>query len=144
MAEASHKTAVRALFWLCQWTWGIIQTLAGAALFRGHLAVSRKAKRYLFHGAAVTEWEYGGSVSLGMFVFVSRRSAIPRGELLSHEYGHCIQSLMLGALYLPVIGLPSIIWAGFFREFRIRKGILYDSFYTEKWADLLGKKYGDF
>ncbi len=130
-----------ALFWLWQATWGIFQTLLGAALFLGNLAVSHKAKRYFFHGAAVTEWGCGGSVSLGAFVFVSRRGNMPKTELLSHEYGHCIQSLILGALYLPVIGLPSLIWAGFFRKFRIRKGILYDTFYTERWANFLGKKY---
>ncbi len=132
-----------ALFWLCQWTWGILQTLAGAVLFLINLAVSPKSRRYLFRGAVVTEWEYGGSVSLGMFVFAARRSALPRGELISHEYGHCIQSLMLGVLYLPLIGIPSIIWAGSFRKYRIRKGILYDSFYTEKWANFLGRKYMD-
>lgn len=126
------------LFWLCQATWGILQTLLGAVLFLVNFAVSPKSRRYFFHGAAVTEWGYGGSVSLGAFVFVSRRSRIPHKELLSHEYGHCIQSLILGVLYLPVIGIPSIVWAGFFRKFRIRKGILYDTFYTERWANSLG------
>lgn len=130
-----------ALFWLCQCTWGVLQTLAGFALFLANLVISPKSRRFLFHGAVVTEWEYGGSVSLGLFVFVSRRSAIPRGELLAHEYGHCIQSLILGVLYLPIIGLPSIIWAGLFRNYRHRKGVLYDSFYPERWANSLGHRF---
>lgn len=130
-----------ALFWLWQATWGILQTAAGAALFLVNLAALPKSRRYFFHGAAVTEWEYDGSVSLGAFVFVPRSDAIPKTELLAHEYGHCVQSLILGALYLPVIGLPSLIWAAFFHNFRIRKGILYDTFYTERWADSLGRKY---
>lgn len=130
-----------ALFWLCQVTWGIFQTFLGTVLFLINLAVSPKSRRYFFHGAVITEWGYGGSVSLGAFVFVSRHSNMPKTELLAHEYGHCIQSLILGALYLPVIGLPSLIWAGLFRKFRIRKGILYDTFYTERWANFLGQKF---
>lgn len=137
MARRSHPTAVIALFWLCQWTWGLLQTAAGAALYLYRLAVSPRARRSLFHGAVVTEWEYGGSVSLGMFIFVSGGSA----ELISHEYGHCVQSLILGVLYFPIIGIPSIIWAGFFRKFRKKRKIPYESFYTEKWAELLGRKY---
>jgi hypothetical protein len=37
-----------------------------------------------------------------------------------------------------VIGLPSIIWASFFGEFRRKRNISYYSFYPEKWADHLG------
>ncbi|MGN0683871.1 MAG: hypothetical protein ACI4JY_09365 [Oscillospiraceae bacterium] len=142
MAFGSHETDMKnLLFWLCQATWGIFQTLAGAVLFLGNLAVSPKSQRYLFHGAVVTEWGYGGSVSLGMFVFVSKRGVRASGELLAHEYGHCIQSLILGVLYLPVIGLPSVIWAGLFRKYRRKTGVKYDSFYPERWATFLGNKY---
>lgn len=30
--------------------------------------------------------------------------------LLVHEYGHTIQSMILGPLYLIVIGIPSTLW----------------------------------
>lgn len=30
-------------------------------------------------------------------------------QLLVHEYGHTIQSLMLGPLYLAIIGIPSTL-----------------------------------
>ncbi|MGN1111313.1 MAG: hypothetical protein ACI4QY_06635 [Oscillospiraceae bacterium] len=142
MAFGSCETDMKnVLFWLCQATWGIFQTLVGAVLFLGNLAVSPKSRRYLFHGAVVTEWGYGGSVSLGMFVFVSGRGLNSSVELLAHEYGHCIQSLILGALYLPVIGLPSVIWAGLFRKYRRKTGAEYDSFYPERWATFLGNKF---
>lgn len=62
--------------------------------------------------------------------------------LQSHEYGHTIQSLLLGPLYLIVIGLPSLVWSRWKRFIRLRreKGIPYFWFYTERWADWLGER----
>ncbi|WP_237558582.1 hypothetical protein, partial [Cellulomonas carbonis] len=54
-----------------------------------------------------------------------------------HERGHVKQSIYLGWLYLPVIGVPSIIWAGL-RRLGLFAGRSYYSFYTESWADRLG------
>lgn len=117
------------LYIMIQCTWGILQTTAGAFL---SLLLCRK-KRFFFRGAVVTECNF--SVSLGMFVFVRTKSA----ELLRHEYAHTLQSLMLGPLYLLVIGLPSILWAGVFGKYRKRRNIPYRSFYTEKWADKIAE-----
>ena len=62
-----------------------------------------------------------------------------------HEYGHSIQSKILGPLYLLVIGLPSIIWAGLFEKYRNKHKISYYSFFTEKWANkLVGLSEKDF
>jgi hypothetical protein len=57
-----------------------------------------------------------------------------------HELGHCRQSQILGWLYLPVIGLPSLLWAAWWNEGRKRS---YYSFYTERWADRLGNVHRD-
>ena len=62
-------------------------------------------------------------------------------RLLVHEYGHTIQSLILGPLYLILIGIPSTLW-GFLpslHQKRKREGLSYFSFYTEKWANYLGE-----
>jgi hypothetical protein len=59
-------------------------------------------------------------------------------DYIAHEYGHTIQSHKLGLVYLLVIGLPSLIWAGCFEKYRKKHGVSYYSFYTEKWADKLG------
>ena len=63
-------------------------------------------------------------------------------RLLIHEYGHTIQSLILGPLYLIVIGIPSTLWGflPFLNKKRKSEGISYFSFYTEKWANHLGEK----
>ena len=60
-------------------------------------------------------------------------------DVVKHEaLGHGTQSRILGPFYLPVIGLPSIIWAWLYGAVipYTRNG--YYRFYTEKWADKLG------
>ena len=58
-----------------------------------------------------------------------------------HEYGHCIQSLLLGPLYL-LIGLISVIWARhpYFTKLRREKKLPYTSCFVEsrasKWGEL--------
>ena len=55
-------------------------------------------------------------------------------KTIMHEYGHCRQSQMLGWLYLIVVGLPSILHAGFCRC----KNHSYYDMWFERWADKLG------
>lgn len=138
------------LYRLWQCTWGCVQTLLGALVF----LCNRKAKHYHYHGAIVTQWASKSSVSLGMFVFVTAepyfydklKNEYSKTELserlLVHEYGHTIQSMILGPLYLIVMGIPSTLW-GFLPNLnkkRRDKQISYFSFFTEKWANCLGEK----
>ena len=62
--------------------------------------------------------------------------------LLVHEYGHTVQSLILGPAYLLVIGAPSVIWLNLpaFSKRRHRRSASYYSFYTERSANWLGEK----
>jgi hypothetical protein len=39
-------------------------------------------------------------------------------DYIAHEYGHTLQSHKLDLVYLLVIGLPSLIWAGCFDKYR--------------------------
>ena len=123
------------LFVLGQCTWGSVQSLVGAVMFLCFVG----KKHYIFHGAVVTEWNYGGSVSLGQFIFLSKG----RDDVRPHEFGHSIQSLILGPLYLLVIGLPSVLWAGLpvCRSVRCRRRMSYFDFYTERWADRLSARF---
>ena len=73
-----------------------------------------------------------GGISLGNFVY--GRPPIYK-RMMHHEYGHCLQSRLLGPFYLIVIGLPSLLWALWWHPGR-RVG--YYTFYTERWADRLG------
>ena len=124
------------LYCIWQCTWGIIQSALGALM----CLLFRHGNHYMFHGAVVTEWKYSCGISLGMFIFIEgNHGGISDKSVLVHEYGHTIQSLLLGPLYLLAIGIPSITWASlpFLRRKRKREGISYYSFYTERWANRL-------
>ena len=141
----------RFLFRLLQLTWGLPQTLAGFLLFLYWLP--RAERRHGYHGAIVTEWKTGGGISLGLFVFIPQschpilresRELTPeesRQAVLVHEYGHCIQSLLLGPLYLIAVGVPSYLWANLprFRRMRREKKLSYYAVYPENWANALGE-----
>lgn len=141
----------RTLFTIVQLTWGLPQTILGALLYAYWRP--RSEKRYLFHGAIVTEWAIGGGISLGLFIFVPQRASryMLNGRELSpdesrlgvlvHEYGHCIQSLLLGPLYLIAVGLPSYLWANLpaLRRWRRKHGRSYYAIYPENWANALGE-----
>lgn len=135
------------LYLLVQCTWGLLQTAAGAAVFLRY----RRRPHFRFRGAVVTEYPLLSSLSLGPFIFLTdkpprdRSGQIPASEiprrLLVHEYGHTIQSLILGPLYLPVIGLPSALWAQLPAcQRRWRGGVSYFSFFPERSANFLGEK----
>lgn len=138
------------LYIIGQCTWGILQTLLGFLVFLAHF----REKHYLYHGAIVTGWKYSASASIGLFLFIAteqntgkkQKNDTPLAELseriLIHEYGHTIQSLLLGPLYLVVIGVPSVLWCflPWCKKKRENEQISYYSFYTEKWADRLGER----
>lgn len=74
-----------------------------------------------------------GSVTLGPYIFLSPMAT---DTTVRHEWGHTRQSLILGPLYLIVIGIPSIIWALVHKK--IAPDTPYFDFFTEKWANKLG------
>lgn len=140
---------MKIIYILIQCTWGIIQTLLGFIVFLFNI----KNKHYFYYGAIITERDVLSSVSLGMFVFITTNpmkdkrteNKIPDEEikkrLLVHEYGHTIQSLIFGPLYLIVMGIPSTLW-GFLPYYQKKRnnGTSYFSFFTEKFANYLGEK----
>ena len=56
------------LYCVGQCTWGILQSLVGLINFLIHI----RDRHYFYHGAVITEWNDKSSVSLGMFVFVTK------------------------------------------------------------------------
>ncbi len=136
---------------LLQWIWGLPQTLVGSIIF----LLNANCSHYSYHGAVVTIWKSKSSLSLGMFVFVSddpfcyyRSYKDKYSEetfstmLLVHEYGHTIQSLIFGPVYLLAAGVPSIVWSFFplFVKKRELENTSYFSVYPERWANQLGEK----
>lgn len=144
------------LYRIVQWTWGLPQTLVGAVIAFLH----RRDQQVDFHGARVFFVDgWRGSMSLGMFIFIewgnhkARTRLIeqlvergdPKGkspllDLVRHEYGHTIQSLILGPLYLLTVGVSSAVWfnAGTFQRMRESGTRQYGDLWCERWADRLG------
>jgi len=80
--------------------------------------------------------EMRGGISLGHYIFLNDKYWEKEdGDSELHEYGHGLQSIYLGPLYLFVIGIPSILWAAWWNDSR---PVSYYAFYTERWADYLG------
>ena len=131
--------------WQC--TWGILQQLLGLVLFLLHY----RDKHFNYHGALVTVWKRKASLSIGLLEYVTSEPYFPEkfkgqigveelsNRLLVHEYGHTIQSLILGPFYLIFIGIPSTLWGFLGGRRRKEKQIPYGAFVTEKWANNLGE-----
>ena len=94
-----------------------------------------------YNGVKLYHWNQKGGMSLSTHIFLPFENLTMseyQTEYIKHEYGHTIQSRKFGPLYLLVIGLPSIIWAGCFKNYRKKYSVSYYDFYTEAWANKLG------
>lgn len=111
--------------------WQFPQNIIGKIV----LKVTKAKYRCHYNGASVYTWHRGDGISLGRYIFVP---SFADENYIKHEYGHTVQSKYLGWLYLLVIGLPSLIWAGCGDAYRKKHNVNYYDFYTEKWADKLG------
>lgn len=128
------------LYILIQCTWGAMQTLLGLILFIRF----KNCEHSFYHGCIKTDYNSSYSVSLGVFIFVSNKYEHEESKRITlHEYGHTIQSLILGPLYLIVIGLTSFAWCRlpYFQKMREEKNMSYYSLWVEKWANKLGEKF---
>lgn len=82
--------------------------------------------------------KFPGGISLGLFVILKEEMYKKnQNNCIEHEFGHTIQSKILGPLYLIIIGIPSILWNAFYIIDKTRPYKNYFDFYTERWADKL-------
>ena len=120
--------------WLIHYTWCLPQQLIGL-LVRCFVKVRAT---YIYKDCIIYYTEsIKGACCIGNRIFMGK-GYIGKVETTKHEYGHYKQSLRLGWLWIFVIGIPSLVWAGCFQKYRIKNKISYYSFYTEKWANKLG------
>lgn len=78
---------------------------------------------------------FKGGISLGNYIIVGSLDE----KMVKHEFGHSIQSKYLGWLYLPIIGLPSLIWCILYGSIIKPTPNGYYKFWTERNADILGE-----
>lgn len=88
-------------------------------------------------------------VSLGWFIFWSpsgNRFVQYTNDCRMHEYGHARQSVMLGPLYLLIVGIPSVSRVIYSRLYFKKHGLHWKNYFAgfpENWANKLGGVIAD-
>ena len=128
----------RILFTILQCTWGIIQTFLGAVIF----IKLRKYPHMRYRGCVDTRWNISSGLSLGLFIFTPGEEDEDSQKIRVHEYGHCIQSIVLGPFYM-LLGIISIVWARhpYFERIRREKNLPYTACFVEAWASRWGEAF---
>lgn len=140
------------LYAVVQLTWGFFQSLIGLILY----VIYYGSPHDRYYGSIRTHWPLRGGISLGLFIFIPNKRNMSTlasnyskekwqeycEKVSVHEYGHTIQSLILGPLYLVTVGIISLVWSrsAYFKRKRREKRIPYSACWTEKWANQLGER----
>jgi len=118
------KNSLHIIMFFVNCTWGIIQSFIGLIVFLFFI----KKPHFWYNGSIVTSNSvpiFVGGFSLGVFIFLSHEIEIKEADkyqIIRHEYGHYLQSLLLGPCYI-FFGILSILKNKWF----------------EGWADKWGK-----
>lgn len=115
--------------------WQLPQSIVGWLMMLYFIIVGKTKYIGYKWGAFIYECDnMSGAISLGTVIICSP-SIARQPEDIQHELGHVKQSHYLGWLYLFIIGIPSITWAGLHKTLGYKN---YYQFYTESWANKLG------
>lgn len=124
-----------------RWTWELPQTLVGASIALFHKEKPLRIIEYADQKVYLYD-KFNGGISLGYYTHLDWNAKDHNNNQVSEGFkyavkheanGHGTQSKWLGPLYLPVIGIPSIIHCAIHRMCG-RKWDYY-SFPTEKNAN---------
>ncbi|MDB4936990.1 MAG: hypothetical protein JWP87_3962 [Labilithrix sp.] len=124
--------------------WEAPQSTLGAVNFAIELARGGVSRVTRERGRIFVELRGSRAISLGHFVFWSTVDApiVRVGPYnKEHEYGHALQSRMLGPIYLAVVGVPSTIRVMYAAAQYLVTKKPWDGYYEgfpESWADRLG------
>lgn len=116
MSAAKFFEKHRWLYYLLNFTWGIIMVILG--LITSLVLLLFKYKPVKFHGIwyfCVGEW--WGGIDLGITFVRDKKS---NDSMNYHELGHTYQNALLGPFFPFVVGLPSAIrW--WYRELKYNR-----------------------
>lgn len=128
------------------WIWMLPQQLAGFCLVKllhgqkTFVRLTSELDTDMYYKYVVTMYKvpklFHSAVSLGTFLIFDSRVCFSENAV-RHEIGHTKQSLRLGWLYLPVVGVPSLLGNIYSRMFNKTTDWYYSRF-PENWADKLG------
>ena len=123
-------------FILLNCTWGALATLVGLIAF---LKLRKKYPHKTYRGCIDTQWNTRTGLSLGLFIFTPRQDIPDSQKIRVHEYGHVIQSIVLGPLFL-IPGILSLLWGRRIGKLRKKQPDLrYTSHFVESWASKWGE-----
>ncbi len=108
--DNSRSDARRGLELFSRFTWQLPQTFAGNFIAHGLNISGNVNEVNYFGGATVLDSDFeGGAFTVGNYI-MGPNGFKPdfRDHLFVHEYGHYLQSQILGPLYLPLVALPSV------------------------------------
>jgi hypothetical protein len=131
--------------------WELPQNIIGVIVFLASRAVPNRTMTDRDNVIVSLFKKYPG-MSLGRFIFVMaepeknyryeyRGHRRDHGDLIAHEKGHSIQSCILGPFYFLIL-VFSGLWFVFTAVGEVvlgRRFIDYYAFFTEAWADRLGR-----
>lgn len=132
------------LFYILNFTWGIIMNIIGAitALIVRcgfGIAPTKHAGNLVYRIGH--NW---GGVSLGIFTFVCEEA---REHTLNHEFGHSIQNALFGPLFPFIVAIPSATryWIFVSNESKGKTNPEYDSIWFEgsatRWGTEIAKRW---
>ena len=122
--------------------WQLLQNIIGLILIAWYKPqrvhkLDNSVKVYYTH-------KMKGGISLGNYCIINTghyrkdiNESLKRDTVRHEAIGHTKQSRILGPLYLFLIGIPSLIWAGLYGSAIKSTKNGYYKFYTEKWADII-------
>lgn len=128
------------------WIWQFPQNIIGYLMTRRPEHVGMVSVEHMFP-VYFTNNVFNSGVCLGDYIILDYQKYCGTkfsADAKKHEYGHHIQSLIFGPLYLFIIGLPSVI-RNLYGRYRMNDKTVeeklkwYYSGYPERWADKLGK-----
>lgn len=130
------KDIVKIIINIILYLWQLPQNIMGLAM----IVYFRKDEKVLTYKNIkyYVAPKMSGAITLGQYVILSfyYHDDI---ETFVHEFGHTIQSKILGPFYLVIAGLNSLLHA-WLHDCR-KNGKSYYHFWTEKWANKLALKY---
>ena len=126
------------------WIWQLPQNIIGFLLTRKYCFIGTVGNGINFNVFYKKDF-FGSGVCLGDYIIMDYKYlGITDRKAQKHEYGHHLQSVKLGWLYLLVVGLPSISRNIYDRIFhkkwtKEKRMKWYYSSYPEQQADKLGQ-----
>jgi len=128
---------------ISRFTWELPQTIVGFMLAQCYNLFGNVAAVEYYDGLTHIKTTNTALITIGSYMITSNFGGefvktVPENYDFQHEYGHYIQSQILGPFWFPIIAIPSIISAS--TDFSI-DGRYHDNYFTEQSANYLSNNY---